>query len=257
MPSGRYYTHPVIDGQRRGTSNFGDFSEEDLSLFRPGDLFQAIWRRLWVVLLTIVVCVGTAVGYSILQTPLYQASIMVLVGQDQGLMTDPAQGANLQGLAFTLSEAVATRPVGERVVRDLDLKWSPEAIVAGTSAEVIPDTQFIEVTYTDTDPRRAQRIVNAIGDAFSEQVSEVSPQVSAISATVWERSDAPLSPVSPQPKRNGLVAFVVGVMLGVGLALLLEHLDDSWQSAEEAEQVSGVPTLVVIPTFESPQTKKG
>ncbi len=212
-----------------------------------------IWRRFWVILLTVVVCVSAAVAYSLQQTPLYEASIKILVGQDQGLLTDPAQSESLQSLAFTLSEAVATEPVGELVVKRLDLGWPPDAIVAGTSAEVIPDTQFIEVTYTDTDPRRAQRIVNAIGDAFSEQISEVSPKVSGVSATVWERAEVPQSPVSPDPGRNGLTAFVVGIMLGVGLVLLLEYLDDSWRSPEEAEEVSGVPTLGVVPEFERPK----
>jgi capsular polysaccharide biosynthesis protein len=245
----------VITEPRQGTSGLGESSEGDLIL-PAGDLFQVIWRRLWVILLTILLCVGLAVGYSLQQTPLYQASIKILVGQDQGFVTDPVQTQNLQNLALTLSEAVTTRPVGESVVRRLDLRWPPEYVVYRTSAEVIADTQFIEVTYTDTDPRRAQRIVNAIGDAFSERVSEVSPKVSGVSATVWERADTPQSPVSPNPLRNGLIAFVVGGMLGVGLAFLLEYLDDSWRSPEEAEQVSRVPTLGVIPKFESPKGEK-
>lgn len=218
-----------------------------------GDLFQVIRRRLWVILLAMIVCLGLAVGYSFQQITFYQASIKVLVGQKQGIATDPTQSPSLVALTPTLSEAVATRPVAERVVRSLDLTLSPETIIAGTSSEVIPDTQFLIISYTDTDPRRAQRIVNAIGDAFSEEVSEVSPNVGAITATVWERAAVPQSPISPNPGRSGLIGLVLGGLLGVGLAFLLEYLDDSWQSAEEAERVSGVPTLGVIPELESPR----
>jgi capsular polysaccharide biosynthesis protein len=46
-----------------------------------------------------------------------------------------------------------------------------------------------------------------------------------------------------------LLALVAGGALGVALAFLLEYLDDSWGSPEEAEQISGVPTFGVIPTF--------
>jgi hypothetical protein len=35
--------------------------------------------------------------------------------------------------------------------------------------------------------------------------------------------------------------------LGVGLAFLLEYLDDGWRSPEEVEQISGVPTYALIP----------
>jgi capsular polysaccharide biosynthesis protein len=188
-----------------------------------GDLFQVVRLRLWVIVLSIVVCVGMAVGYSLQQTPLYQASIKVLVGQKQGLATAPSEAINLLDVAPTLSEAVATRPVAERVVQDLDLKMPAEYIVYGTTAEVIPDTQFITVSYTDTDPQRAQQIANAIGKAFSEQISEVSPNVGAITATVWESATLPRSPISPSPVRNGLIGFVVGGMIGLGLAFLLEY----------------------------------
>ena len=45
-------------------------------------------------------------------------------------------------------------------------------------------------------------------------------------------------------------------VFGMRLAFLLEYVDDSWRSPEEAEQVSGVPTFGVIPEFEALTGKK-
>jgi capsular polysaccharide biosynthesis protein len=56
--------------------------------------------------------------------------------------------------------------------------------------------------------------------------------------------------------RDGFLALVLGGMLGAGLAFLLEYLDDRWRSPEEAEQVSGVPTLGQIPRFEVSEGKR-
>jgi capsular polysaccharide biosynthesis protein len=42
---------------------------------------------------------------------------------------------------------------------------------------------------------------------------------------------------------------LLGSLLGVGLAFLLEYVDDSWTSPDEVEEVSGVPTFGVIPAF--------
>jgi capsular polysaccharide biosynthesis protein len=39
-------------------------------------------------------------------------------------------------------------------------------------------------------------------------------------------------------------------MLGVGLAFLLEYLDDSWRSPEEVEQFLGLPNFGTIPHFD-------
>lgn len=51
---------------------------------------------------------------------------------------------------------------------------------------------------------------------------------------------------------------MLGLMLGTGAAFLLEYLDDSWRSPEEAEQVSGVPTFGMVPAFKvkAPKDKK-
>jgi len=77
----------------------------------------------------------------------------------------------------------------------------------------------------------------------------VSPSANSITATVWEQAAMPDSPVSPDPVRDGMLALALGLLLGVGLAFLLEHLDDQWRSPEELEQVTGVPTLSVIPEY--------
>jgi capsular polysaccharide biosynthesis protein len=98
-------------------------------------------------------------------------------------------------------------------------------------------------------------MVNAVGDAFSERVSRISPSVNAVTATVWEEARVPESPVSPNPVRRAFFALVIGVILGAGLALLLEVFDDRWQAPEEVEQFSGIPTLGVVPTND--RTKAG
>jgi polysaccharide biosynthesis transport protein len=58
----------------------------------------------------------------------------------------------------------------------------------------------------------------------------------------------PTSPVKPTPLRNGVLALVVGSLLGVGLAFLAEYLDDSIETQEELERVIGsVPVIALIP----------
>lgn len=58
----------------------------------------------------------------------------------------------------------------------------------------------------------------------------------------------PTQPVSPQPLRNGVVAAVAGLLLGLGLALVREFLDDSVKTKDDFERVApGVPVLGLIP----------
>lgn len=59
---------------------------------------------------------------------------------------------------------------------------------------------------------------------------------------------APSSPVSPRPLRTGILALLFGLLVGVGLALLRELLDDSVRSKDDFERlVPDVPVLGLIP----------
>jgi capsular polysaccharide biosynthesis protein len=232
-------------------------SVEDEDTVYVEDFLRVIWRRLWVIALMAILFTGAAVGFSITKTPVYEASIKILVGQEQSSagpvnLENDVQG--LQQFTQTVAEIVPTRPVAEEVIRRLNLWTTPKEFLRNMSAERVTETQVVEVSYKDTDPERAQEVVNTIGEVFSEQVAEVSPSANAITATVWERAAVPDSPVSTNPLRNALLGLLLGGMLGLGLAFLLEYLDDSWRSPEEVEQVSGVPTFGAIRTFEVPRT---
>ena len=234
-------------------------NEYTLSLREPlRRPLQVIQTRLWIIVLVTGVLAGTVVGFNLLQTPIYEASIKILVGQDQKNVTGDLAG-NVQGLqqvARTVAEGANSRPVAEAVIEEENLRMTPQAFLNNLSVEQISATQFIQVGYRDPSPERAQQVANAFGEVFSKRVSEVSPSANPITATVWEPAVVPDSPASPKPMLYGLLGLMLGLILGVGLAFLLEYLDDSWRSPEEAERVSGVPTFGVIPNFEASTSKK-
>jgi capsular exopolysaccharide synthesis family protein len=53
--------------------------------------------------------------------------------------------------------------------------------------------------------------------------------------------------VSPKPVRNGALGLAVGLMFGLGMAFLLEYLDNTIKSTDEAEKLYGAPVLGHIP----------
>jgi len=224
------------------------------------DIVAVVWRRKWVLITAVVVLVGAAVGLSFLQTPVYEASAKLLMGRKQPEKVEPSfSGSDVQGIqqvTQTMTVAVGSKPIAESVIQQLDLQTTPENLLKNLSAQQIQDTQFIELRYTDSDPERAKEIVNTIGDVAAMRISESSAGADIIKANVWEYASVPGAPVSPDPVRNGLLALGLGLMLGLGLIFLLEHLDDSWRSTEEVEQISGVPNFGVIPEFDLAKIRK-
>jgi PAS domain S-box-containing protein len=231
---------------RHGASNQSNEGEYVLSL---SDLFRVVWKRFWIILLVMVVFGGGAVGYSISQVPVYESTLRMLVGQDSGISETPTESLALQQLTQTMSTAANSRLVAEDVIEAEGLSEDPDSLLGGLEVEPVPETQFIELSYYDPDPERAERVVSAFGEAFSEQISEVGTEAGGITARPWGSADTSESPVSPNPVRDGVLAAILGGFLGLALVFLLEYLDDSWSSPEEAEQISGVPTFGVVPPF--------
>lgn len=54
-------------------------------------------------------------------------------------------------------------------------------------------------------------------------------------------------PVGPQRSRNIIIAFLLSLGLGVGLAFLMDYLDDSIKSSDDIGKHLGLPTLALIP----------
>jgi capsular exopolysaccharide synthesis family protein len=220
------------------------------------DFLRVIQRRFWVIAFFAVLLTGMTVAYSLYQTPMYEASIKIIVRQKAPTDSLGSDVDGLQRLTQTMTQAIQTRPVTKDVIQELNLRVSPKDFLQNhLTAQQISDTQFIEVSYLHANPEQARRIVNAVGDEFSRRVPDVSPTRDAVTATVWERATTPDVPISPDILRNGLLAFVIGSMLGVGLAFLLDNLDDSWRSPEDMEQLSGVSTLGLIPRVENPKAR--
>ncbi|MCF8106262.1 MAG: polysaccharide biosynthesis tyrosine autokinase [Desulfohalobiaceae bacterium] len=68
------------------------------------------------------------------------------------------------------------------------------------------------------------------------------PNLQVVSA-----ADRPILPFKPNVRRNLLLAIVLGLMLGVGLAFFLEYLDNTVKKIEEITDRFNIPMLAVAP----------
>ncbi len=65
--------------------------------------------------------------------------------------------------------------------------------------------------------------------------------------SIIDDAKVPVLPYKPNLRLNALLALVLGLLGGVGLAFLFERLDDTFKRPEELEKLLGLPVLGVIP----------
>ena len=67
-------------------------------------------------------------------------------------------------------------------------------------------------------------------------------------AELVQKAEPPLTASSPKPVRNAILALILGLMIGIGLALLLDRLDRRLRDRDDAARLLGRPVVGAIPT---------
>src|SRR5665213_813731 len=70
-------------------------------------------------------------------------------------------------------------------------------------------------------------------------------------------ANLPTSPSSPKPIRDGALAAVLGLAIGIALALIIERLDEAIYTREDAEAAAGLPVLAMVPLLPGWKPKSG
>ncbi len=79
----------------------------------------------------------------------------------------------------------------------------------------------------------------------------ISDNVQATNVSVINSAEIPTVPALPKKSRDMALATVIGLAGGIGLAFVLEFLDNTLKNPEEAENYLRLPNLGVVPEFSS------
>lgn len=141
-------------------------------------------RRGWLVVLLMIVGGTAAYISSSRQTPEYAASATMLV--TPGQVTSTADLGALQAsrsLAETYRLLVATGPVLDRAIAELNLPLDSDQLNAMVSTSIVGETQLVEVTVLGTDPELAAEIANTIVEEFTDYVGELAQDRAELTQT--------------------------------------------------------------------------
>ena len=71
----------------------------------------------------------------------------------------------------------------------------------------------------------------------------VTGEIPASNVSILDRAEIPTRPSKPNKRLNLMLGALLGLMGGLGLALLLEHLNNTLRTPEEVERYLGLPNL--------------
>jgi polysaccharide biosynthesis transport protein len=104
--------------------------------------------------------------------------------------------------------------------------------------------------------KREMDAAKAVLDSLLTRAKEtdVSQELKSSNIRIVDAAVIPRRPARPRPVRDLALAFLFGSGLAVGLALLLDHLDDTLKGPEDVRTHLGVPYLGLVPEADHPGT---
>ncbi len=214
---------------------------------------HAIRKSWWIIVLLAFVGGAGGYAYSKLQTPVYAAHLTFYVGSPS-LNSADANSTNqfAQDRATSYAGLVSSDALATMVKAHSNVDLDERSIAREISGIAQLNSVLVDVTIHDVSTTRALAIAKAVGKQFPELVRLLDNRgvpkgaSSAVALTVVSGPRVGAAPVSPRTSLNTAVAFAVGLLLGLGIAVLRELLDVSVGTAEALAEVSGVPTLGTI-----------
>ena len=214
------------------------------------EIFEALKKR-WkmIVLITVLATVISGVLSFFVIKPVYEASTKVFIGKEESAQ----EGYNnsdiqmYQKLLKTYAEAIKTRDLIDAAIKTSKLDLTVGQVSSGLTVVPVADTQILQIKYQSLDPKEAEVVLKAISNEFIKISKELVPNGNV---RVIEAVELPKNPVSPNKKMNIAIAFLLGLMVSVGLVFLLEYLDNTYKTKEQLENELELPVLGTIPAID-------
>lgn len=221
-----------------------EMEEQVISL---SEIFEALKKR-WIMIVAITLAatlVSGILSFFVID-PVYETSTKVFIGKEES--DDAAYNSSdinmYQQLLQTYAQAIKTKDLSSRALKGLDYDLEASDVLEALTVTPIASTQILEIKYKSKEPKEAMDVLKNVTNEFIVTAKELVPNGNV---RVIEEVELPKNPVSPNKKMNIAIAFLLGLMVSVGLVFLLEYLDNTYKNKDQLEKELDIPVLGTIP----------
>jgi polysaccharide biosynthesis transport protein len=151
----------------------------------------------------------------------------------------------------------------DQLVADLENqadKLNSKAVQLGTQIQDIENQIASHPEGADVPSLQAQQAgLVAQQQDFSQRASQLEVEASLRTSDVQQidSPEVPTTPISPKPARDAALALALTLLLGVGIALVIDRIDDRITGPDDLTMATGgLPVLASVPIY-SPDRKRG
>ena len=220
--------------------------EETISL---QDIFKTLKKRFKLIISTTVgaALIATIISFFFL-VPVYQATSQVLVNQKKTEMTQQVTSQDIQSdlqLINTYYEVIKSPAILNLVITDLKLQLSPTELASKITVNSANNSQVINVSIQDESHEMAVTLANKIVQVFQTEVPKLMNVDNVNILAPAELVENP-SPIKPNKMLTIAVTTVLGLLIGIAIAFLLQYFDKTVKTEQDIEELLQLPVIGLV-----------
>lgn len=221
--------------------------EITLDLKEIGEIIRK--RAVLIISITLLMTIASGAISWFLLDPIYETKSSIIIGkpaEQQGEKIQYNDVMMYQKLVKTYGEIAKSYTVAEKTYEALDVEHPITLQDLRNSITVTPqaDTQIIVIKAESIYPQDVANIVNTLTDQFIKEAQRLYPSENV---QVMDEAQIPENPIKPKKAVNVAIAFVLGLMISLGITFLLEYLDTTIKTEKDIENYLGLPVIGTIP----------
>lgn len=225
--------------------------EDEIDLL---EIFMALKRRLWLILLAAVIGGGGAGAFSkFVLTPVYSSTAMLYVLSKETTLTSLADLQIGSQLTKDYRIIITSRPVLEDVIESLNLDMTYKQLRNIITIANPSESRILTITITDPDPRLAKQMVDQVANTASDYIGDI---MEMVPPKMIEDGEMAAMPDGPNVGKNAMLGAMAAMMVVCGFISMGVILNDTIQTEDDVEKYLGLTVLASVPEREG-ETKTG
>lgn len=212
------------------------------------DLLKMARRRWKTIVAFFLVAVVGAFLLSVTTTRTYSSQSRVFIAVNatgaEGVWNSQMAAQRVKSYA----DLARSRELMQRVIKRLQLNLTPSQLATKITSAAVEDTTIIALEVKDSNAQVAQRIAQVEAEELTEYLGELEGGGGGASVNASVTDPASFNPdaIAPRTGLNIVVAGMLGLLMGFGIAVLRELLDNTITSAVDVEKTVEAPVLASI-----------
>lgn len=178
---------------------------------------------------------------------IYQAQTQILVNQsiNNEERYSWAQFETDLQLIDTYNVIIKSPIILSTVIEELELNWTQEQLSKQITVMSEDNSKVVNIIVESKDPQQSVDIANTITNVFRDEIP-ILMNIDNITILSKAKLSDSISPIKPNKILNIMIAAIISLMGGVGLAFLLEAFNTTIKSEKDIEEMIDLPVIGIV-----------